>query len=98
MTTDPWDRASQEEYLPGAMPWLHQYIRGPVLAGLLNVMFGHGVQTRTLGSARLYQGRVRAENVARRDWHGVCPADGYQCRTGKAESPLRFDHVLSARR
>jgi glycosyltransferase involved in cell wall biosynthesis len=26
--------------LPGAMPWLHQYIGNPVLTGLLNVMFG----------------------------------------------------------
>jgi glycosyltransferase involved in cell wall biosynthesis len=26
--------------LPGAMPWLHQYIGNPVLTGLLNFMFG----------------------------------------------------------
>jgi glycosyltransferase involved in cell wall biosynthesis len=26
--------------LPGAMPWLHQYIGNPVLTGLLNLMFG----------------------------------------------------------
>lgn len=28
------------EILPGAMPWLHQYIGNPVLTGLLNFMFG----------------------------------------------------------
>lgn len=26
--------------LPGAMPWLHQYIGNPILTGLLNFMFG----------------------------------------------------------
>jgi glycosyltransferase involved in cell wall biosynthesis len=26
--------------LPGAMPWLHQYIGNPVLTGILNTMFG----------------------------------------------------------
>lgn len=26
--------------LPGAMPWLHQYVGNPVLTGLLNFMFG----------------------------------------------------------
>lgn len=26
--------------LPGAMPWLHQYVGNPVLTGILNVMFG----------------------------------------------------------
>src|SRR5579875_1072366 len=28
------------QILPGAMPWLHQYIGNPVLTGLLNFMFG----------------------------------------------------------
>jgi glycosyltransferase involved in cell wall biosynthesis len=28
------------EILPGAMPWLHQYIGNPVLTGILNFMFG----------------------------------------------------------
>jgi len=28
------------QILPGAMPWLHQYIGNPILTGLLNVMFG----------------------------------------------------------
>jgi glycosyltransferase involved in cell wall biosynthesis len=26
--------------LPGAMPWLHQYVGNPILTGLLNAMFG----------------------------------------------------------
>jgi len=30
----------QGKILPGAMPWLHQYIGNPVLTGLLNFMFG----------------------------------------------------------
>lgn len=30
----------QGKILPGAMPWLHQYIGNPVLTGLLNLMFG----------------------------------------------------------
>jgi glycosyltransferase involved in cell wall biosynthesis len=28
------------QILPGAMPWLHQYIGNPVLTGILNFMFG----------------------------------------------------------
>ncbi|MGI8825550.1 MAG: glycosyltransferase family 2 protein [Chloroflexota bacterium] len=30
----------QGKILPGAMPWLHQYIGNPILTGLLNFMFG----------------------------------------------------------
>src|SRR5207302_8671903 len=34
---------------PGAMPWLHRYVGNPILTGLLNLLFGTGINDAHCG-------------------------------------------------
>ncbi len=63
--------------LPGAMPWLHQYIGNPVLTKVLNIMFLTGVATATPVTAPYARG-VRGWTANHR--YGVRLGDGHQCR------------------